>query len=129
MSNVIDLFSEREKRKAEPAHDEFQFTVDVYANTEGDVSGKLFNVEIFDGVSDADRFRMMATRLEALAVICHDKATHLEPDEDGFTLARIKVFESSRVRAWYSDKIEGAESIQWMERRLDDAKSIIAPPA
>lgn len=126
MDNVINLFAEREKRTSEPEHDDFEFSLHVYASKAGEASAHIFNADP-GPMSEAENYRMMADRLEKLAVILHDKACSLQPDEDGFALARIKVFESSRVRAWYSDKIEGQESVEWMERRLDDAKTIISP--
>lgn len=127
MSNVIDLFSEREKRTAQPVHDTFEFSVDVFTAPDGEVSGRAFNFDLEDGLTDADRLRQMAERLEKLAVILHDQATALEPNDDGFILGRIKVFESSRVRAWYADRVSTEESFVWMEERLDDAKTIIRP--
>lgn len=122
--NVVSIAKAREQRSSPKATDRYLFTLHVY---DGGADGDYGCISGLNEEMDGDELRDAAGRLECLARIMRDQAEDIDPDEDGFILGRVTVWESSRVRCWTSDRVATDEQIAWLHDRLDDAKDCITP--
>lgn len=127
---VIDLMAEREKRKKgehePPDRGRWMLMLNVYAPATADDkhSGWIESYDPDDNLTPGERLRGFAAALDELSLMLRDQAEQIEQSDDGHVLSRVTVFESSRVRAWTSDKINSPEHATWMARRFDEAKDL-----
>lgn len=127
MDNIINLNAEREKRTVFEPYADHKFSLDVFDTSDGSLSCRLHEFSLDDGLSQADRLRAFAKKLEEIAGLLRDDAHVIEPNDDGLVLARVMVWQSSRVTTWASNKVETEEQVEWLRERLDEAKGSVAP--
>lgn len=125
MSNVVDIFSERQKRedRKPPTKGAYLFSIDLYAPVEGDNPDSTITCP--DGAPTADDLRYFAQMLWRMARMVHDEAESISPSPDGMIMAEAVIFNNSRVRTFISNFIGTTEQRAWLARRFDDAKSTI----
>lgn len=128
MADIIDLVDYVNAKKiGNDPHGEWMFRLDVFAPKTEDKShsGLIISFNDGDRRDVADRLRAYANALEDLASIVRDDAEDMQPSEDGKVLARLKVWESSRVQIWTSSMVETQDQAEWLRLRLDDASGLV----
>jgi hypothetical protein len=123
--NIIKISDFRAVKNTQTKmHPPFFFSVDFQQESPGEWTAKLQMWENTTGDKAAD-LRLAAPILENIARLMRDNANLEAPDDNGFVLAQVTIFESSKVRSWVSDKVSTEDQIEWLDRRLDDAKLLI----
>jgi len=129
MAEVFDITSERERRKGAREYGMYMFSADFYAPASpgDDYRANLSGFDVLpDDRAAGDRMREQAKVLEAIALILRGNAEAMAPTDDGHVMMRAMIFQSSRVVAWTSNRIETTEQREWAHSCLDDAKELVS---
>lgn len=118
---IIDFA--REKRERERPTSYF-VRVDQFAD--GGVEGAVLDIGSEPSPED---LRRVSRHLAALSRMLASQAERIDHDEDETLLAEVRVYKSSRVNIWCDNDVQTPEQMEWMDRRLDDAKPIMRPKA
>lgn len=115
-------------RKPVPSPTSYRWSCDLRIwNTDTGVVGSVTDSDIRDDEERGDRLRRIAHELDQLSFFLMQQAEEISPSEDGVCLAKVAVFESSRVRIRVHDgKIVSGAHEEWLRERLDDAKGLVA---
>ncbi|MBB3997213.1 hypothetical protein [Aureimonas pseudogalii] len=121
--NVIDI---RDRLKPKAAEPKWAFDLRIWS-TPGGPEALITDFNDQDGHEAADRLRVFAGMLDQLHYYMMQQAHMMEPNDDGQILAKLAVFESSRVRLRINDdRVQTVEQEDWLRERFEDAKSSVA---
>lgn len=124
MTNIISIADRR--RSAPPTTEPvWRFDLRVW---DTDCGPEALVTDFFDGdgLAAAERLRQFASMLDTISYYLMQQAHHMEPNDDGQILAKLSVFENSRVRLRVNDDmIQTVAQEEWLRRRFDDAKAIV----
>ncbi|MFD2235947.1 hypothetical protein [Aureimonas populi] len=124
MANIINI-ADRQKNGAPVIDPVWRFDLRVW-DTEGGPEALVTDFFDGDGLEAADRLRQFAAMLDTISYCLMQQAHHMDPNDDGQILAKVAVFENSRVRLRVNDDmIQTIEQEEWLRRRFDDAKAIV----
>ena len=95
-------------------------------NTDSGVVGIVAGSEAREGEERGDRLRRIAHELDQMSFYLMQQAEEVSSSDDGVCLAKVAVFESSRVRIRVHDKkIASEPQKEWLRERLEDAKGLM----
>ena len=117
MAEIFDL--KKERRDRQPPNESYLVRVDLY---DDGIAGA-----VLDFGQTTEEMRIVADHLSTLSRWLRDQAAAEDSDANEDLLAEVRVFKSSRVWVSCRDEVETPEQLEWMDRRLDDAKSAARP--
>lgn len=126
MADIIDLKAERAKRIV--PIDSYFVRVDLF-DFEDNIGGAILDHDLVDMSfeDEPECLRTISEHLFTLARHVRDMAWVQSQDDDDRQLSVVRVYTSSRVNAWTSDDISTPEQVEWLARRLEEAKSLASP--
>lgn len=123
---MADIINIADRRKPVTVDPQWFFDLRVWDSLEGETA-VITAFDDTDELETADRLRKMAKALDYLSYLMLQQAEDMEPSDDGVPLAKMTVFESSRVRLRINDdRVATPEQEDWLRERFEDAKGIVA---
>jgi hypothetical protein len=125
MTGEIIQIGHWEKPTSAPT--EYRWSCDLQVwNTDTGVIGLVAGSETRDGEELGDRLRRIADELDQLAFFLTQQAEETLPSRDGVCLAKVAIFESSRVQIQvHKEKIPSERQEEWLRERLDHAEGLV----